>query len=53
VWSANAGNYQPDFLVPETMPLPTSEFTVAEALQKKGYTTALFGKWSVQGVFLL
>ena len=29
------------------MPLPLTEFTVAEAVKQKGYTTALFGKWQV------
>lgn len=45
VWSANTGSNQDDFVRPETMPLPTSEVTVAEILKKYGYNTAIFGKW--------
>ena len=45
VWTANAGNKCEDFTCPEGMPLPTSEVTVAELLQKAGYRTAAFGKW--------
>ena len=45
VWSANAGSNCDDFQCPEGMPLPTSEVTVAEILQKQGYRTAAFGKW--------
>ena len=45
VWSANAGNDEPDFVRAENMPLPLSEITVAEVLHEAGYSTALFGKW--------
>ena len=45
LWDANAGSHFDDFVVPETMPLPTSEITVAEILKKQGYQTAIFGKW--------
>ena len=45
VWTANAGNNCDDFKCPEGTPLPTSEITVAEILQKQGYETAAFGKW--------
>ena len=45
IWTANAGNNCNDFDCPEGMPLPTSEITVAEILQKQGYRTAAFGKW--------
>lgn len=45
IWTANAGNTCNDFECPEGMPLPTSEETVAEILQKQGYLTAAFGKW--------
>ena len=29
----------------ETMPLPTSEITIADILKKRGYRTAIYGKW--------
>ncbi len=45
IWSANTGSNRDDFVVPETMPLPPSEITVAEILKKQGYQTAIFGKW--------
>ena len=45
VWSANTGSNKDDFVVPERMPLPTSEITVADILKKHGYQTAMFGKW--------
>ena len=45
VWTANAGNECDDFECPETMPLPTSEITIADILEKNGYQTAIFGKW--------
>ena len=49
IWQANPGNCTHcnktgDFL-PSTMPLPTSEITVAEILKQHGYHTAVFGKW--------
>ena len=43
VWTANTGHG--DDSRAETMPLPTTEITVAEILKKHGYQTALFGKW--------
>lgn len=45
VWTANAGNNKPDFAVPERMPLPSYEYTIATAAQSAGYATAMFGKW--------
>ena len=45
VWTANAGNNNNDFEIPERMPLPHTEITIAEILQKAGYKTGLFGKW--------
>ncbi|XP_065836126.1 N-acetylgalactosamine-6-sulfatase-like [Oscarella lobularis] len=45
VWTANTGGNTADFVRREKMPLPLTEFTVAEAVKQKGYTTALFGKW--------
>ena len=47
VWSANKANKanKGDFSVPQTMPLPLSEITVAEVMREAGYSTALFGKW--------
>eukprot|EP00118_Oscarella_pearsei_P025379 m.308089 g.308089 ORF g.308089 m.308089 type:complete len:508 (+) comp43362_c0_seq1:29-1552(+) len=45
VWTANTGGNTGDFVRQEKMPLPLTEFTVAEAVKQKGYTTALFGKW--------
>lgn len=45
VWNANVGGGTADFVIPETMPLPSSEVTVAEILKKYGYQTAMFGKW--------
>ena len=45
IWDANKGRNQPDFGVPEGMPLPLSEISVAKILRRAGYATALFGKW--------
>ena len=45
VWTANAGNNQNDFEKPSSMPLPTSEITLADILKEHGYQSALFGKW--------
>ena len=45
VWTANAGNSDPDFKKPEHMPLPYSEVTIAEVMRDSGYSTAMFGKW--------
>ena len=45
VWHANSARDQTDFSVPEKMPLPLSEISVAKVLRKAGYATALFGKW--------
>ena len=45
VWNANVGYNTADFVIPERMPLPLSEITVAEVMRDAGYSTALFGKW--------
>ena len=45
MWYANVGSDADDFVIPERMPLPPTELTVAEVLKSKGYKTALFGKW--------
>ena len=50
VWGANGARgagekNRTDFKIPQLMPLPLSEITVAKVLQKAGYSTALFGKW--------
>ena len=45
VWDANGGRGTADFVIPETMPLPLSEITVAEVMKQAGYSTAMFGKW--------
>ncbi len=42
IWTANSGGSDD---APATMPLPTSEITVAEILKGHGYQTAIFGKW--------
>ena len=47
IWTANIGLNHPDFSIPQTMPLPTSEVTVADILKKNGYQTAIFGKWHI------
>jgi len=45
VWNANVGRGTADFVIPERMPLPPSEITVAEVMKEAGYSTAMFGKW--------
>ena len=51
IWSANAaGEKCSDENCPSSMPLPTTEITVAEILRRHGYRTALFGKWHVGDV---
>lgn len=50
IWHANTGSNKDDFVVPETLPLPTSEITVADILKKHGYQTAIFGKWHLGDV---
>ena len=45
MWYANVGSDADDFVIPERMPLPTTETTVAEVLKNVGYRTAVFGKW--------
>ena len=48
IWTANVGLNHPDFTMPQRMPLPTSEVTIADLLRKKkAYHTAIFGKWHV------
>ena len=47
VWSANTGNNEPDFTIPQRRSLPLSEITVAEVMREAGYSTALFGKWHI------
>lgn len=47
LWSANAAKNCDDFKCPITMPLPTSEVTVAQVLRERGYETAVFGKWHI------
>ena len=50
IWTANTGSNKDDFAVPERMPLPTSEITVADILKQHGYQTAIFGKWHLGDV---
>ena len=50
LWTANTGNNCDDFKCPSTMPLPTSEVTVAHLLKAKGYLTAVYGKWHVGNI---
>ena len=45
IWYANVGSDSDDFIIPQRMPLPPTELTVAEVLKSAGYKTALFGKW--------
>jgi arylsulfatase A-like enzyme len=45
MWYANVGSKSDDFVIPQRMPLPATELTVAETLKSAGYRTALFGKW--------
>lgn len=45
MWYANVGSDADDFVIPERMPLPWTELTVAEVLKSAGYQTAVFGKW--------
>lgn len=45
MWYANVGSDSDDFVIPQKMPLPPTELTVAEVLKSAGYQTALFGKW--------
>ena len=48
IWTANAaGDECGDDKCPSSMPLPTTEITLAEILRRHGYRTALFGKWHV------
>ena len=47
IFGPNVGFGQGDFAVPSTMPLPTSEVTVAEILKEGGYRTGIFGKWHI------
>ena len=47
IWHADLGQPCNDGECPSSMPLPTSEVTLPEILKKKGYKTAIFGKWHV------
>ena len=47
IWRANIGLQRGDFEMPQKMPLPTSEISVADVLKKHGYHTAIFGKWHI------
>ena len=47
IWMANLGLQHGDFEMPQPMPLPTSEISVADVLKKNGYHTAIFGKWHI------
>ena len=47
MWGANTGQQTQDFKIPETMPLPLSEITVAEVMKDAGYSTAFYGKWQL------
>ena len=48
IWHADIGSgAKQDLTCPSLMPLPHSEFTVAEILKEIGYCTAIYGKWPV------
>ena len=47
IWSANLGVGCNDSQCPTSMPLPTSEISVAQILRSRGYHTAMFGKWHI------
>ena len=50
IWRPNRNWGCSDYAKPTTMPLPTSEITVANILKQHGYRTAAFGKWHVGDV---
>ena len=47
IWHADLGNPKRDLTCPSSMPLPSSELTVAEILRDVGYHTSVYGKWHV------
>ena len=47
IWHADLGNPKNELTCPSSMPLPSSELTVAEILRDSGYHTAIYGKWHV------
>ena len=47
IWHADIGVPCSDGECPSLMPLPPSEITLPEILQREGYQTAIIGKWHV------
>ena len=47
IWHADLGEPAHDLTCPSLGPLPPSELTVAEILQRAGYHTSIYGKWHV------